>query len=118
MHTNQEKYVPCNKCDEENIILEHVPLHGDQLLEERSRNAKWSLQDGDTGWDRLDGIETEFADWHAKLNFYMVIINKWHISNRRHMVVFNTDLSHPYGYKYAGIGHKEPLSFILNTQFH
>ncbi|XP_028414794.1 uncharacterized protein LOC114537881 [Dendronephthya gigantea] len=72
LQTNHERYVPAIKCEDGNIILEQVPLHGYQLFEERSRNAKWSMQDGDTEWDRLDGIETEFADWHAKLNLYMI----------------------------------------------
>lgn len=32
-------------------------------------------QDGDNAYDRLEGLETEFADWHAKLNLYMVCSN-------------------------------------------
>ena len=72
LQTNQDKYVPSIKRGGQNAILEHIPLLGDQLFEERSRNAKWNFQDGDTDWDKLDGIETESADWHAKLNLYMV----------------------------------------------
>ena len=72
LQTNQDKYVPSIKRGGQNAILEQIPLLGDQLLEERSRNAKWNFQDGDTDWDKLDGIETEFADWHAKRNLYMV----------------------------------------------
>jgi hypothetical protein len=72
LQTNQDKYVLSIKRAGQNVILEQIPLHGDQLFEERSRNAKWSFQDGDNDWDRLDGIVTEFADWHAKLNLYMV----------------------------------------------
>ena len=49
-----------------------VPFHGDQLFEERARNTQWVYQDGDNAYDRLEGLETEFADWHAKLNLYMV----------------------------------------------
>ena len=64
LQTNQHKYVLSIKRGGQNAILEHVPLHGDQLSEERSGNAKWSFQNGDTHWDKLDGIETEFAVWH------------------------------------------------------
>ena len=49
-----------------------IPLHGDQLFEERARNTQWTFQDGNDSSDRLEGIRTEFADWHAKLNLYMV----------------------------------------------
>ena len=53
-------------------LLDSVPLHGDQLFEERCRNTQWTYQNGDCPFDRLEGIQTEFADWHAKLNLYMV----------------------------------------------
>ena len=72
LQTNHKEYVPSVKCGGQNVILEQVLLHGDQLFEEQSRNAKWSFQDRDTEWDRLNGVVTEFADWHAKLNLYMV----------------------------------------------
>ena len=62
------------KTDNETIILKSVPFHGDQLFEERARNTQWVYQDGDNAYDRLEGLETEFADWHAKLNLYMVWI--------------------------------------------
>lgn len=70
--SNQEKYVPTLKKDNVRVILKSVPFHGDQLFEERARNTQWVYQDGDTAYDRLEGLETEFADWHAKLNLYMV----------------------------------------------
>ena len=74
LQSNQNKYVPTIKCHGENIVLERIPLHGDQLFEERGRTVKWSFQGGDSDWDRIEGIEPEFADWHAKLNLYMVTI--------------------------------------------
>lgn len=70
--SNQDKYVPTLKTDNETVILKSVPFHGDQLFEERARNTQWVYQDGDNAYDRLEGLETEFADWHAKLNLYMV----------------------------------------------
>ena len=35
-------------------------------------NTQWVYQDGDNAYDRLEGLETEFADWYAKLNLYML----------------------------------------------
>lgn len=64
----QEKYVPMNS----DKVAKIVPFHGDQLFEERARNIQWTFQDGDNSQDRLEGLETEFADWHAKLNLCMV----------------------------------------------
>lgn len=73
MFSNQENYVPTLKTGEKTIVLKSVPFHGDQLFEERARNTQWVYQDGDNAYDRLEGLETEFADWHAKLNLYMVV---------------------------------------------
>jgi len=47
MHV-QEKFVPCLETDNKKIILEHVPLYGDQLFEERARNTAWTFRDGIT----------------------------------------------------------------------
>lgn len=71
--SNQDKYVPTLKTDNETVILKSVPFHGDQLFEERARNTQWVYQDGDNAYDRLEGLETEFADWHAKLNLYIMV---------------------------------------------
>lgn len=69
---NQEKYVPCLTKGTEKIILEHVPLHGDQLFEECARNVIWTYRDGVNDYEQLQGIDTEFADWHAKYTLYKV----------------------------------------------
>ena len=74
MISNQEKYVPSLQTKEERVVLKTVPFHGDQLFEERARNTQWVFQDGDNSYDRLEGLETEFADWHAKFNMFMVCI--------------------------------------------
>ena len=75
MISKQKKYVPTLKTDAENIILKSITFHGDQLFEERARNIQWAYQDGDNAYNRLEGLETEFADWHAKLNLFMVCFN-------------------------------------------
>ena len=54
-------------------VLAAVPLHGDQLLEERGRNVQWTLRDGESQYDRLEGSTTERADWHAKVTLYRVV---------------------------------------------
>lgn len=71
---NQEKYVPCIKLkDGQKELVATIPLHGDQLFEERARNAIWTFRDGENPYERLEGIDTEFADWHAKYTLYKVI---------------------------------------------
>ena len=69
---NQEHYVPCLSKANSKIILEKIPLHGDQLFEERARNVIWTYRDGVDEYERLEGIDTEFADWHAKYTLYKV----------------------------------------------
>ena len=76
MH-DQEKFVPCLETDKKKIILEHVPLHGDQLFEERARNTAWTFRDGITEFERLKGIQHEHADWHAKLTLYKVCLHSF-----------------------------------------
>ena len=59
----------------EKKILQPVPLHCDQLFEERARNTKWTYQDGVNQYDKLEALQPEAADWHAKVNLYEVNIN-------------------------------------------
>ena len=58
----QEKYVPCFGGE----VLSKVPVHGDQLCEERGRNVQWAFKDGEDPYDRLEGLWTEHADWRKK----------------------------------------------------
>ena len=74
---NQDNYVPTaaileGDAKKEKCILDTIAFHGDQLFEERARNTQWTYQLGDTAFGRLEGLHTEFADWHAKYNLYMV----------------------------------------------
>jgi len=71
---NQEKYVPItvNK-DSTSTVLACTPLHRDQLFEERACHVKWTFKEfGLDPVERIDGIDTEFADWHAKYALYKV----------------------------------------------
>ena len=68
----QSKYVPQLKKDGGNVVLERIVLDGDQLTEERARNVQWVFQDGDDMFDRLEGLDPTYADWHAKVNLYKV----------------------------------------------
>lgn len=73
LKTNQEKYVPCSSSGKgKKNILTKIPFHGDQLFEERARNIQMTFQDGITCYERLEGLSTEAADWHAKVNLYSV----------------------------------------------
>ena len=54
-------------------VLSAVPLHGDQLLEERARNVHWTFRDGESQYDTLEGLTTEHADWHPKVTLYKVV---------------------------------------------
>ena len=54
---NQEKYVPTTTKAGITVVLKQIPLHGDQLFEERARNSQWTYQDGDGSYDRIQGIE-------------------------------------------------------------
>ena len=76
LQTKQEKYVPWLKVVRkggQKKVVATIPLHGDQLFEERARHAMWTFRDGETPHERLEGIDTEIADWHAKHTLYKVI---------------------------------------------
>ena len=42
------------------IITKYLPLHADQLFEERARNVIWTYREGIDDYERLEGISTEF----------------------------------------------------------
>lgn len=44
------------------------------MTEERARNVQWTFKDGDNAFDRLEGLDTSHADWHAKVNLFEVRI--------------------------------------------
>jgi hypothetical protein len=73
MISNQERYVPTVTDHAGNKeVVSPVVMHGDQLFEERARNVQWTYRVGDNKIDKLEGINTEFADWHAKVTLYKV----------------------------------------------
>ena len=72
---NHENYTPCQEKDGGKVVLQKIPLHGDQLFEERARNVKWAFRDGLNDVEKLIGLDTEFADWHAKYTLYKVMEN-------------------------------------------
>lgn len=72
MISNQDNYVPTHVVDSKKEVLSLVGFHGDQLFEERARNVQWTFRVGDNQYDRLEGLGTEFADWHAKVTLYKV----------------------------------------------
>ena len=70
LQNNQKQYVPLSSDKKKTLLPVH--LHGDELFEERLHNVKWTFQDGESSFERLEGLEPEFADWHAKFTLYKV----------------------------------------------
>ncbi len=68
----QSKYVPCFTSENKKEVVATVPVHGDQLFEERARNVEWAFQDGQNSYEKLEGVPPEHADWHAKVTLYEV----------------------------------------------
>ncbi len=73
------KYVPVEKVisDKGTVslsVLGQIYLGGDQLTEERSRNAQDGCADGETNSERLEGIIPKIEDWHTGPLLYQVII--------------------------------------------
>ena len=69
---NQEHYVPCSGDGESKQVITPIPVHGDQLFEERARDVRGSFKDGDNKFDQIKGLHPELADWHANVNLYEV----------------------------------------------
>jgi len=86
LQKNQENYVPCLTNGTKKTIVTQIPLHGDQLFEERARNVIWTFRDGIDGCERLEGIETEFADWHAKYTLYKVFSSTIYYSSSTYRI--------------------------------
>ena len=72
LHSVHEKFVPSCNVEGNPEILQKVFFDGDQLTEEHARNAKLANTTADTPTERLNGLETAFADWHLGKNFLMV----------------------------------------------
>lgn len=71
------KYVPRKETVDETgevkcELLDAIFFGGDQLTEERARNAKDARGDGDSQYDRLEGVISKVEDWHAIRLVYQV----------------------------------------------
>ena len=81
----ESKYVPCFVSDNKKEVVATVPIHGDQLFEERARNVEWTFREGQSSFDRLEGVPPEHADWHAKVTLYKLcnylLVNNQFITN-------------------------------------
>ena len=53
-------------------VLEPLFFGGDQLTEERARNAQDARGDGDSYFERLEGLIPKVEDWHAIRLVYQV----------------------------------------------
>ena len=75
LKTFHDKYVPVAEYqDGSKEVIHKIPLDGDQLTEERARNVQWSARMGATSYDRLEGLETNHADWHWEVKLLQVIL--------------------------------------------
>ena len=68
----QSKFVPTAEVNNQKRVLQKIFLDGDQLTEERARNAQLANRLAETPYECLAGFETTFADWHLGKNFLMV----------------------------------------------
>lgn len=68
----QHNFVPTAVVGNQREVLQRVFLDGDQLTEERSRNAQQANALADSPYEHLNGLETAFADWHLGKNLLMV----------------------------------------------
>ena len=68
----QSKFVPTAEVNNRKQVLQKIFLDGDQLTEERARNAQLANSLAQTQYQCLAGFETTFADWHLGKNFLMV----------------------------------------------
>jgi hypothetical protein len=68
----QNKFVPTAEVNNQKYVLQKTFLDGDQLTEERARNAQLANSLAQTEYERLAGFETAFADWHLGKNLLMV----------------------------------------------
>ena len=53
-------------------VLERIIFGGDWLADERAWNCKDVRSDGDTSFERLDGVISKVEDWHAIQILYEV----------------------------------------------
>ena len=68
----QGKFVPTAEVNNQRQVLQKIFLDGDQLTEERARNAPLRNSLVKTPYECLAGFESTFADWHLGKNFLMV----------------------------------------------
>ena len=72
-----DHYLPCEKVvkneeSESSSLVTQLFLGGDQLTQERARNAQKGRADGDTTFERLEGVIPKVEDWHACRILYQV----------------------------------------------
>lgn len=80
-----EKYLPLLKTtddsgNEQVEILQKLFFGGDQLTEERARNARQGRADGDSDFERLEGFIPKVEDWHAGRVLYQVSENYYYFN--------------------------------------
>ena len=64
MISNQERYVPTSVSGTGNKEIAQLVCMVINFLEEQARNVQWTDRFGENKFDKLEGINTEFTDWH------------------------------------------------------
>lgn len=68
----QSNFEPSAEFSNQNEVLQRVFSDGDQLTEERARNAHLANTLADTNYERLGGLETAFSNWYLGKNLLEV----------------------------------------------
>ena len=61
-----------------------VTIYGDQLTNERMRGAHMARVDGDAPEERLEGLFASISDFHEKMNFLQVIMDRLYSTASSH----------------------------------
>jgi len=62
-------------------VLSPILIGGDQLTEERITNVQRAYLDGENCYERLQGLQPKFEDWHLKKTLYQVTFFNRNILN-------------------------------------
>ena len=69
----QNNYIPLKRSlTGDSEVAEKIRFGGDQLTEERAINVQKAFLDGDTCFEKLQGPDPKFEDFHLKMVLYEV----------------------------------------------
>ncbi|CAC5391207.1 unnamed protein product [Mytilus coruscus] len=80
-HREEEEIMNEEIRDDTSAGMRTIPCGGDQLSVERLRSAHSARFDGDTPEERLEGVIAMVEDFHEKMNFLQVIMDKFYATS-------------------------------------